>query len=129
MRISKVRALLYLLSIASLLSSVSGDAAALQASLTAVLCSFVTGIQNIIGIIALSLFLVGGAMYALVHFIPTSVDFRKSMQGWSSALIIGGLVGLIVVILAVPIVNMIGGFAAAGGVSFTPIDASTCPAT
>jgi hypothetical protein len=64
-----------------------------------------------------------------VHFIPTSVDFRKSMQGWSSALIIGGLVGLIVVILAVPIVNMIGGFAAAGGGSFTPIDASTCPAT
>lgn len=62
------------------------------------------GIRDIVGAVAMALFLTGGVLYAISHFLPTSLDYRKSLIGWATAMIIGGLIGLIVVIMAQPIV-------------------------
>jgi hypothetical protein len=82
-------------------------------------CGFVKGIQTIIGIIAISLFLIGGVMYSIAHFLPTSLDYRKNLMGWAMAMIVGAMIGLVIVILAQPLVAMIGGFSTAAGGSFT----------
>ena len=113
MKVNKLRALLYVLTATSILSTVFGDS--LLSSLSVTLCGVVTGIRTFIGILAIALFLVGGVLYAVAHFIPTSVEFRKSMQGWSTAMIIGGIIGLIVVVLALPLVQLFESFGSAAG--------------
>ena len=110
---SRAKLLLCLLAIASLLPTVLGES--LLSSLSLALCGIVRGIQVFVGILALALFMIGGTMYAVAHFIPTSVDFRKSLQGWSSAMVIGGVIGLVVVIIAPALVNLFAGFSTAVG--------------
>jgi hypothetical protein len=82
------------------------------------LCSIVNEVRSIIGIIALVLFMVGGLMYAISHFLPTNLEFKKSMTTWSTAMIIGGVIGLVVVLIAQPLIVLIMGLGqSAGGVS------------
>lgn len=106
---ARTKVLLYSLAIASLFHVVIGES--LLSSLSMTLCGIVQGVQTFVGILALALFMIGGVMFAIAHFIPTSVDFRKSMQGWSSAMIVAGIVGIIVVIIAQPLVLLFAGFA------------------
>lgn len=75
------------------------------AAISSTLCGFITGVQTIIGVLALALFLIGGVLYAIAHFLPTSLDYRKNLIGWSTAMIVGGIIGLIVVIIAYPLVT------------------------
>jgi hypothetical protein len=105
MRINKFQLLLYAVSAASLLSMASAQ----QSIISVTFCGFVKGIQGIIGILAIALFLIGGVLYAVSHFLPSSLDFKKSLTSWSTSMIVGGVIGLIVVILAVPIVSTIMG--------------------
>ena len=115
MRVNKFQLLLYAVSAASLLSVASAQ----QSIISVTLCGFVNGIRGIIGILAIALFLIGGVLYAVSHFLPSSLDFKKSLTSWSTAMIVGGVIGLIIVILAQPIVSMIMGIGTAvpGGVS------------
>jgi len=125
MRINKLRVLLYVLTASSILSTVLGQA--LVSSLSVTICGIVHGIQTFVGLLAIGLFLVGGVLYAIAHFIPTSVEFRKSMQGWSTAMIIGGIIGLLVVILAYPLVNLLASFGnAANPTAATQITVGQC---
>ena len=119
MKVNKLKVLLYLLAASSVMSTVFGDSILSSISLT--LCGIIQGIRTFVGILAIALFLIGGVLYAVAHFIPTSVDFRKSLQGWSTAMIIGGIIGLIVVIIAQPLVTLFAGFSSAGGGSSIPI--------
>lgn len=119
MNISKLKVLLYLLTISSIVSTVFGES--LLSSLSMTLCGIIDGIRTFVGILAIALFLIGGVLYAVAHFIPTSVDFRKSLTGWSTAMIVGGIIGLIVVIIAQPLVTTFAGFSTSVGASSIPI--------
>lgn len=83
--------------------------------LSSELCGIVSSIQTIVGVLALALFLIGGLMYAIAHFLPPSVEYRKSLMGWATAMITGGVIGLIVVIIAPMLVGMFAGAASTVG--------------
>ena len=106
MNVSKMQALFSALTIASIMT-LAMAASDITAALSSQLCGIVSGIRSIVGILALALFLMGGVMYAVAHFLPTSLDYRKSLIGWSTAMIIGGIIGLVVVLLAPFIVGLI----------------------
>ncbi len=68
--------------------------------LSSSLCSVVNSIRAVVGIIALMLFILGGALYAIAHMLPAAGNLKGSVQGWSLGMIIGGIVGLIIVLIA-----------------------------
>ena len=71
------------------------------------LCSIITTIQTVVGVIALALFILGGAMYAIAHMLPAAGNLRGNLQGWSLGMIVGGIVGLIIVLIAPGLINVI----------------------
>ena len=80
------------------------------------LCSIILNIQDVVGIIALALFILGGAFYAVAHMLPAAGNLKGNLQGWSLGMIVGGIVGLVIVIIAPDVISAIAG---AGGVAFT----------
>lgn len=82
-------------------------------AVSSVLCSVVDTVRGFIAILALLLFIIGGTLYAIAHFMPAAGNMRGNMQGWSLGMIVGGLVGIILVLIAPGIVNIIAG--ASGG--------------
>ncbi|MHB1830062.1 MAG: hypothetical protein ACYCO0_01585 [Candidatus Micrarchaeaceae archaeon] len=85
------------------------------------LCGIIGSIRSVVGILALALFILGGALYAVAHMLPAAGNLKGNLQGWSLGMIVGGIVGLIIVIIAPSLIGMI---ASAGGSSITP---PTCP--
>ena len=82
------------------------------------LCSIIVTIQTVVGVIALALFILGGALYAIAHMLPAAGNLRGNLQGWSLGMIVGGIVGLIIVIVAPGLINVIINAAGSGsGVS------------
>ncbi len=62
-------------------------------------------VENIIFILGLTLMILGGALYAGSHLLPTQT--RGQLQGYGMGMIIGGVVGVIIVIAAPYILNII----------------------
>lgn len=87
-------------------SSSTGNTSIVE-TLTSQLCGIVGGVRTVIGVIALVMFLVGGVLYAVGHFMPAAGQVKASMQGWAMGMILGGVVGVILVILAPFIVTTI----------------------
>ncbi|MEM3416231.1 MAG: hypothetical protein QW719_02755, partial [Candidatus Micrarchaeaceae archaeon] len=58
--------------------------------LSSQLCGIINGINTIVGTIALVMFLIGGVLYAIAHFLPTAGQVKGSLQGWAMGMIIGG---------------------------------------
>lgn len=83
------------------------------------LCNIVNTVRSIVGILALTLFLLGGVLYAVSHFLPTNMEFKKSLSAWAVAMIAGGIIGLVIVLMAQPLISVIigAGNAAGGSVS------------
>ena len=84
-----------------------------QNTLTAVssaFCYLVGTVKSIIALFAVVMFLIGGVLYAIGHFLPVTGQLKGSVQGWALGMILGGIVGVILVIIAQPIVNMVAGF-------------------
>ena len=73
------------------------------------LCNVISAVQEVVGVIAILLFVLGGVMYAIAHMMPSAGQLRGNLQGWSMGMIVGGIVGLILVILAPGIVGFIVG--------------------
>jgi hypothetical protein len=71
------------------------------------LCGIIGTIQTVVGVIALALFILGGAFYAIAHMMPAAGNLRGNLQGWSLGMIVGGIVGLIIVIIAPGIISTI----------------------
>ena len=71
------------------------------------LCGIITNIQAVVGVIALALFILGGACYGIAHMLPAAGNIKGNMQGWALGMVIGGIVGLIIVIIAPGIINLI----------------------
>ena len=104
MNINKINLLFYALAAVGLISAIGAQSAVSTISVT--LCGLVDGVRSIIGALAIVLFLIGGVLYATAHFLPTSLEYRKSLIGWAQAMIVGGIIGLVVVLLAQPIVSL-----------------------
>ena len=77
------------------------------AQVNATLCNVISAVQEVVGVIAILLFVLGGVMYAIAHMMPSAGQLRGNLQGWSMGMIVGGIVGLILVILAPGIVSFI----------------------
>ena len=73
-------------------------------------CALVSTVRSIIALFAVVMFLVGGVLYAIAHFLPTTGQLKGSLQGWALGMILGGIVGVILVIIAQPVVNMVANF-------------------
>ena len=104
MNVSKINMLFYAMTAVGLISVFGAQSTVSTLSFT--LCGFVTGVRNIVGALAIALFLIGGVLYSIAHFLPTSLEYRKSLIGWAQAMIVGGIIGLVVVLLAQPLVTL-----------------------
>lgn len=123
MNFGRLRLVFYLLGFVSMVSLLQAQATVTSA-LSTQLCDIVTAVRTIVGILALTLFLIGGVLYAISHFLPTNLDFKKSLTGWSQGMIIGGLIGLVIVLIAQPIITLIINIGVSGG---SPTLTATCP--
>ncbi|MDE1824796.1 MAG: hypothetical protein KGH61_00905 [Candidatus Micrarchaeota archaeon] len=74
-------------------------------TLTSQLCGIVAGVRTVIGVVALVMFLIGGILYSIAHFMPAAGQIRSNMQGWSMGMIFGAVVGVVLVLLAPIIIN------------------------
>ena len=75
------------------------------------LCNLVKTIRGVVGILALLLFIAGGALYAVAHVMPAAGNLKGNLQGWSLGMIVGGIVGLIIVLVAPWLLSQIVNFA------------------
>jgi hypothetical protein len=121
MKTSLMQLLLFTVSAASVVMIVQGDAVS---TISVTLCGLVNGVRAIVGALAIALFLLGGALYSIANMLPTSLEYRKNLIGWAQAMIIGGLIGFIVVILAQPIVTLFGNIGT--GLGGTAVPMITC---
>ncbi len=81
------------------------------------LCNIIGNIKAVVGFIALALFILGGAFYAVAHMLPAAGNLKGNLQGWSLGMIVGGIVGLIIVISAGGIINLVYSAGGLGSVS------------
>ncbi|MGC8662763.1 MAG: hypothetical protein ACP5RT_03190 [Candidatus Micrarchaeia archaeon] len=112
MNVKLLKAIYYLFFATTIISMVSA-ATSTTSSLTTVsstFCALVGDVRGIIALFAVVLFLIGGMLYALAHFLPTTGNLKASLQGWALGMILGGIVGVVLVIIAQPLVNLIAGF-------------------
>lgn len=126
MDFGKLRLVLYLMAfvnVAALVTPLMADGSnSVTNAVTSQLCNIVNSVRTIVGILALTLFLIGGVLYAVSHFLPTNLEFKKSLTVWSQGMIIGGLVGLVIVLIAQPIITLVTQIGvSAGGSSITAI--------
>ena len=84
-------------------------------------CGIVNDIRDVVGVFALAMFLIGGILYAAGHFMPAAGNIRSTTQGWAMGMIIGGIIGLILVIIAPTLLSIITSF---GGYGYNQISAS-----
>ena len=70
-------------------------------------CSIVNDVRDVIGILALAMFLVGAILYAGGNFLPAAGNLKSSTQGWAMGMIIGGAIGIVLVIIAPYILSII----------------------
>ncbi|MGC9132767.1 MAG: hypothetical protein ACP5HJ_04015 [Candidatus Micrarchaeia archaeon] len=75
--------------------------------LSSALCNAVGIIKASVTIIAVAMFVVGGLLYAIGNLLTGGM--KQSAHGWAQSLIIGGIVGIILVLLAQPLVNLFTG--------------------
>ncbi len=88
-------------------------ATAQATALTTALCGIITQVQEVIFFIALALMIIGGSLYAAAHMLPAQQ--RGALQGYGMGMIIGGVVGVILVLVAPYVLNMILTNSAASG--------------
>jgi cytochrome c oxidase assembly factor CtaG len=79
------------------------------------LCSIYNAIHSLVFVIALVLIVLGGILYAGAHMVPG--DTRGKLQGYSWTMIIGGIVGIVIVLLAPWLVGLFANSSGATGFS------------
>jgi hypothetical protein len=74
------------------------------------LCYVVGLIKSVAVVLAIAMFVIGGILYAIGNLLTGQM--KQSAHGWAQGLIIGGIVAIILIVIAQPIVNIV---ASAGG--------------
>ena len=62
------------------------------------LCTVYNQVSTIIFVLAITLIVVGGAIYAGAHLLPAQT--RGQFQGYAMGMVVGGVIGVIIVIAA-----------------------------
>jgi hypothetical protein len=118
MNFSKLQILLYSFIVINL---VSFAAAQLQTAVSSQLCGIVDFVKALVFILAIALFLLGGVMYAISHFMPVSMEFRKNLQAWSMGMLVAAVIAVILYFIAQPLITLVGGFGNAVATSSTTL--------
>ncbi len=84
----------------SLLLAQTVAPAATATGITNALCGVVAIIADVIGVLAILMFVLGGTLYGFAHFMPASGNMKGSMQGWGMGILMGSIVMLILYLLA-----------------------------
>lgn len=74
-------------------------------NVTSALCDVANAVFSVIFILGLMLMIIGAAMYAAAHIMPAQQ--KGSLQGYGMGMIIGGIVGVVLALLATPILGLI----------------------
>jgi hypothetical protein len=82
------------------------------ANLTNALCNVAKNVFSVIFVLGLMLMIIGAAMYASAHILPGQT--KGSLQGYGMGMIIGGVVGVILALLANPILSVVIGASGEG---------------
>jgi len=131
--IKAIKAIIYLVLAATLISNLAiaqgssstGSSSTLQSAVQARLCGIISFVQAVVGTLAVVLFILGGVLYAVGHFLPATGNVRASMQGWAMGMLMAAIIALILFIIANPIVTMIAGFGSAAGGGSVSVNCSS----
>ncbi|MCL4387546.1 hypothetical protein M1567_00110 [Candidatus Marsarchaeota archaeon] len=77
----------------------------LQVTISSVICPIYVAVNTGIFILGLTLMILGGALYAAAHVMPSSS--KGSIQGYGMSMIIGGVIGVIIAELAPYILGLL----------------------
>ena len=80
-----------------------------------ILCSVINTVSDILSILALMMFILGGTLYAFAHVLPATGNIRANLQGWGLGMLMGGIISLILYIIAPYIVNSLLSISNSGG--------------
>jgi hypothetical protein len=83
----------------------AGTTTTAGASISSTLCSVFDTIKNVIFILALTLMVLGGSLYAGANLTPSNL--KGQFQGYGMGMILGGIVGVIIVLAAPYILGLI----------------------
>lgn len=92
-------------------------------TLTTTLCTVATEVFQVIFILGLMLMIIGAAMYAAAHILPGQQ--KGALTGYGMGMIIGGVVGVVLALMAGPIMNII--LQASGSNVLGTATLSSCP--
>lgn len=118
---------MFLISSFILAASVYGQTS--QTLLTSTLCGIIQTISQIIGILALFMFILGGTTYAFAHLLPAAGNIKGAAQGWGMSVLMGGIIMILLYTLAPFIVNTVMQFSigSSSGLGIGTIGAVNCP--
>ena len=68
----------------------------------------VDALRSVVPVIALGLFVLAGVVYAIGQVFD--IQTRQKAQGWAMAMIVGGIIGVLIVVLAPWLVEFLLGF-------------------
>jgi len=85
-------------------------------AISSVLCDIIRYIKAIATVLAIAMFVVGGILYAIGNILTGSM--KQSAHGWAQGLIIGGIIAIVLIIIADPLVKLI---ASAGNLDVSAI--------
>jgi len=77
--------------------------------------SICTSIKTVVFILGLALMILGGALYAGAHVMPGAT--KGQIQGYGMGMLVGGVIGVIIALIAPFVLNQIITFDSAAGVS------------
>ena len=84
------------------------------ATVSDTLCGIIAGISQVIGLLAIFMFILGGTLYGFAHFMPASGNLKGSMQGWGMGVLMGGIIMIILYALAPFIISNLLQFSISG---------------
>lgn len=99
-------------------------ASAQASGVSSAICTIFRDITSVIFVLALTLVILGGTLYAGANLLPAQT--KGAMQGYGMSMVVGGVVGIIIVLAAPFILNQV--ILAAGANAANPTGA-TFPAT
>lgn len=129
--LNKIRMAIFVATIGGMIASLMVPAVSAQLTgISSTLCGIIVGISQIIAILAIFMFVLGGVLYAFAHFLPAAGNLKGSMQGWGMGVLMGGIIMIILYVLAPYIVGTILKFSIGnnGEVGIPSISGVSCPA-
>ena len=130
---SKIGMMMQLMLVGSIVASLLAPLAYAQNAVSNVqdiLCSVINTVSDILSILALMMFILGGTLYAFAHVLPATGNIRANLQGWGLGMLMGGIISLILYIIAPYIVDKLIGVSnsnPSSGLYLNNVESINCP--